>query len=81
MFLARRVGLWAGGEGAVRTATLNDVTTKRRAEQSPEQQAAVELVRLAQQQGLSLPGPDGPSTQFTKTLLETALNPEVAPRR
>jgi hypothetical protein len=41
------------------TATLNDVTKKKEAEQSAEQLAAVELVRLAKEQGLSLTGPDG----------------------
>ena len=39
--------------------TLDRVTKKKPAEQSAEQQAAVELVRLAQEQGLSLTGPDG----------------------
>jgi putative transposase len=58
-------------EGAVIT-TLNDVT-KKQAEQSAEAQAAVELVRLAQEQGLSLTGPDGLLKQLTKTVLETAL--------
>ncbi len=53
--------------------TLDDVT-KKKAEQSAEQQAAVELVRLAQEQGLSLTGPDGLLKQLTKTVLETALN-------
>jgi putative transposase len=32
---------------------------KRQAKQSAEQRPAVELVRLAQEQGLSLTGPDG----------------------
>ncbi len=36
------------------TTTLNDVARKKQAEQSAEQQAAVELVRLAKEQGLSL---------------------------
>ena len=56
--------------------TLDDVT-KKKAEQSAEQQAAVELVRLAQEQGLSLTGPDGLLKQLTKTVLETALNEEM----
>ncbi|MDT5326776.1 MAG: putative transposase [Mycobacterium sp.] len=42
-----------GEEGAVMT-TLGGVTKEKAAEQSPEQEAAVELVRLAQEQGLSL---------------------------
>jgi hypothetical protein len=41
---------WAkvGGEGAVMTTTLNDVTKMKSAELSAEQQAAADLVRLAQ---------------------------------
>ena len=39
-----------GEKGAVMT-TLDDVATKKAAEQSEEQKAAVELVRLAQEQG------------------------------
>ena len=66
-----------GEEGAVMTATLDDVTKKKPAEQSAEQQAAAELVRLAQEQGLSLTGPDGLLKQLTKTVLETALNEEM----
>jgi transposase-like protein len=65
-----------GEEGAVMT-TLDGVTKKKQAEQSAEQQAAVELVRLAQEQGLSLTGPDGLLKQLTKTVLETALNEEM----
>ena len=59
------------------TATLNDVTKKNLAEQSAEQQAAVELVRMAKAQGLSLTGPEGLLKQLTKTVLETALNEEM----
>ena len=47
-----------GEEGAVMT-TLDGVTKKKQAEQSAEQQAAAELVRLAHEQGLSLTGPMG----------------------
>ena len=50
---------------------------RRQAEQSAEQKAAVELVRLAQERGLSLTGPDGLLKQLTKTVLETALNEEM----
>ena len=57
--------------------TLDGVAKKKAAEQSAEQQAAVELVRLAQEQGLSLAGPDGLLKQLTKTVLETALNEEM----
>ena len=67
-----------GGEGAVMTATLNDVTKKKEpAEQSAEQQAATELVRLAREQGLSLTGPHGLLKQLTKTVIETALSEEM----
>ena len=42
------------------TATPKDVTKKKEpSEESAEQQAATELVRLAKEQGLSLTGPDG----------------------
>ncbi|MFF8810570.1 IS256 family transposase, partial [Streptomyces omiyaensis] len=56
--------------------TLENVT-KKRAEPSAEAAAAAELVRLAKEQGLSLTGPDGLLKQFTKTVLETALNEEM----
>ncbi len=59
------------------TATLDDVTKKEQAEQSAEQKAAVELVRLAREQGLSLTGPDGLLKQLTKTVLKAALNEEM----
>ena len=58
------------------TATLDDVS-KKQAEQSAEQQAAVELVRMAKEQGLSLTGPGGLLKQLTKTVIETALNEEM----
>ena len=68
----------AGGEGAVMTATLNDVAKRKKpVEESAEQQAAAELVRLAKEQGLSLTGPDGLLKQLTKTVLETSLNEEM----
>ena len=57
-------------------ATLEDVT-KKKPEPTAEQLAAEELVRLAREQGLSLTGPDGLLKQFTKTVLETALNEEM----
>src|SRR5947209_20235908 len=65
-----------GEEGAVMT-TLDAVAKKKQVEQSAEQQAAVELVRLAQEQGLGLTGPDGLLKQLTKTVLEAALNAEM----
>src|SRR6266704_2456950 len=60
------------------TTTLVDVTKRKPAVQSAEQQAAAELVRLAKEQGLSLTGPDGLLKQLTKTVLETALNEEMS---
>ena len=60
------------------TATLNDVTSsKKKSEPSSEETAAAELVKLAKEQGLSLTGPDGLLKQFTKNVLETALNEEM----
>ncbi len=59
------------------TATLNDVAKKQAAEQTAEQQAAVELVRMAREQGLSLTGPDGLLKQLTKTVIESALSEEM----
>ena len=41
------------------TATLDDVTQRKKPEPSAEELAATELVRLAKEQGLSLTGPDG----------------------
>jgi putative transposase len=64
------------GEGAVMT-TLEIVPKKNRPEPSAEGLAAKELVRLAREQGLSLTGPDGLLKQFTKSVLETALNEEM----
>jgi putative transposase len=58
--------------------TLDAVASKKKArESSPEAVAAAELVRMAKEQGLSLTGPEGLLKQFTKTVLETALNEEM----
>ena len=57
--------------------TLNDMTAKKNPEPSAEEIAARELVRVAKEQGLSLTGPDGLLKQFTKSVLETALNEEM----
>jgi putative transposase len=60
------------------TGTLNDVTPrKNKPEPTPEELAAVELVRQAREQGLSLTGPAGLLKQLTKTVLETALGEEM----
>lgn len=58
------------------TTTLDAVKSKRQ-EPSAEEIAAKELVRLATAQGLSLTGPDGLLKQFTKAVLERALNEEM----
>ncbi len=65
------------GEGAVMTTTLSDMTAKKNPDRSAEEIAAQELVRLAKEQGRSLTGPDGLLKQFTKSVLETALNEEM----
>ncbi|MCV7364739.1 IS256 family transposase [Mycolicibacterium neworleansense] len=56
--------------------TLDDVA-KKKADASAEAQAAAELVRLAQEQGMSLTGPGGLLKHLTKAVLETALNEEM----
>ena len=58
--------------------TQSDLTAKKKKpDPSPEEVAAKELVRQAKEQGLSLTGPDGLLKQFTKSVLETALNEEM----
>src|SRR4051795_1912356 len=57
--------------------TTLDVVPKEKAEPSAEETAAKELVRVAREQGLSLTGPDGLLKQFTKSVLEMALNEEM----
>jgi len=60
------------------TATLPDMAaSKKGAEQSAEQQAAAEMVRLAKEKGLSLTGPGGLLKQLNKTVIETALQEEM----
>jgi putative transposase len=59
------------------TTTLSGMTAKNGSEPSAEETAARELVRLAKEQGLSLTGSDGLLKQFTKSVLETALNEEM----
>jgi hypothetical protein len=49
--------------------TLDVVSPKKKPNPSAEELAAQELVRLAQEQGLSLTGPDGLLKQFTKTVV------------
>src|ERR1700727_3655377 len=67
-----------GGRGAVMSATLDAVASKKeRPAPSAEQAAAEELVRRAREQGLSLTGPDGLLKQLTKVVIETALDQEL----
>jgi transposase-like protein len=47
-------------------------------ERSAEMDAAAELVRMAKRRGLALTGPGGLPEQFTKTVLETALDEEMS---
>lgn len=54
--------------------TLKDRTAKKKTEPCAAEIAARGLARLAKEQGLSLTGPDGLLKQFTKSVLETALN-------
>jgi hypothetical protein len=61
----------------VTTVTLGDVPAMKGSVPSAEAEAAKELVRLAREQGLSLTGPDGLLKQFTKNVLESALNEEM----
>jgi len=61
------------------TATLDVVTKKKdKPEPTAEEKVAEELVRRAREQGLSLTGPDGLLKQLTKSVIETALNQEMA---
>src|SRR4029077_11154303 len=61
------------------TATLDGVTKKKdKPEPTAEEKVAEELVRRAREQGLSLTGPDGLLKQLTKSVIETALNQEMA---
>jgi len=57
--------------------TTLEIVPKKKPDSSAEETAAKELVRLAREQGLSLTGPDGLLKQFTKSVLETALNEEM----
>ena len=59
------------------TATLPDVSPRKKSASSPELDAAKELVRLAREQGLALTGPNGLLKTLTKTVRETALNEEL----
>lgn len=59
------------------TATLEDVAKRKPGEVTAEQQAAVELVRLAKERGLSLTGPDGLLKEVTKSVIATALGEEM----
>jgi transposase-like protein len=53
------------------------MTTLKKTAPTAEEASAVGLVRMATEQGLSLTGPDRLLKQFTKSVLETALNEEL----
>lgn len=57
--------------------TLGDVSAKKNTQSSAEAAAAREFLKLASDRRLSLTGPDGLLKQFTKNVLETALNEEM----
>ena len=60
--------------------TMENMTPTKKPEagaRSAEQEAALELVRMAREKGLDLTGPNGLLRQFTKTVLETALDEEM----
>ena len=60
------------------TATLDEMAKRKPpVEVTAEQQAAVELVRMAKEKGLSLTGPDGLLKLLTKSVIETALSEEM----
>lgn len=58
--------------------TLDGVAKKQQVEQSAEQQAAVELVRLAREQGFVVDRARRAAQAADQTVLETALNEEMA---
>ena len=55
--------------------TLSDMPAKKKPEPSAEETAAKELVRLAQEQGLSLTGPDGLVNSSPRDGRRLCLNP------
>jgi len=57
--------------------TTLDAVPKKKPDPSEDEAAAKELVWLAREQGLALTGPDGLLKQFTRSVLETALNEEM----
>jgi putative transposase len=57
--------------------TLDDMPAKQKPDPPAEESAAKELVRQAQEQGLSLTGPNGLLKQSTENVHETALNEEM----
>jgi hypothetical protein len=58
-------------EAVPRTKTVDNQT------ETPEADAARDLVRMAKERGLSLTGPDGLLKMLTKTVIETALDEEL----
>lgn len=61
--------------------TLEAVATRQKnCKLTAEETTAVELVRMAEGQGLSPIGPDGLLKRSTRSVPETAVNEEVAER-
>ncbi len=56
---------------------LNDLTVKKKPMPCAEEIVARELVGSAPEQGWSLTGPEGLLKQFTKSVLEEALNEQM----
>lgn len=68
---------------ATKTSGGREATAKPRKDKTPkaspaERELALEMIRRAKEQDLDLTGPDGLLKQFTKTVLETALDEETA---
>ena len=57
--------------------TTRDVVPEKKFEPSAEATRSQRMGQLAREQGLSLTRPDGLSKQFTKSVLDTALNEEL----
>ncbi len=60
--------------------TMGNMTPTKKPDaekRNAEREAALTFVRMAKEEGLDLTGPDGLLKQFTKSVLETALDEEM----
>ena len=60
--------------------TMGNMTPTKKPDaekRNAEREAALTFVRMAKEKGLDLTGPDGLLKQFTKSVLETALDEEM----